>query len=90
MFNARSGLDPNAADSQAHAYLALAAVAALRSLHLLLGDGGEHAVDSHRAAAFVHTLVLHLFDVRQRVHGAAEVGFPGLGVGTGHSLLVFT
>lgn len=79
-----------AADSLAHAYLALAAVAALGSLHLLLGDGGQHAVDSHRAAAFVHTLVLNLFDVGERVHGTAEIGFPGFRVGIGHSLLVFT
>lgn len=79
-----------AADSLAHAYLALAAVAALRSLRLLLGDGGQHAVDSHRAAAFVDALVLHLFDVGERVHGTAEVGFPGFRVWQGHSLLVFT
>lgn len=90
----RSGCTPNpstcAADSLARAYLAFAAVAAPGSLHLLLGDGGKHAVDSHRTAAFVDALVLHLFDVGERVHGTAEIGFPGFGVRCGKSLLVFT
>lgn len=30
--------------------------------------------------AFVDAAVLHLLDVRQRVEGAAEVGFPRLGI----------
>lgn len=42
--------------------------------------GRQHPEDAHGLVSFVDALVLHLLDVRQGVHGAAEVGFPRLGV----------
>lgn len=49
---------------------------------------GQHAEDSHGQLALVDALVFHFLDVRQRVHGATEVGLPGLGV-AGVTLHVF-
>lgn len=41
----------------------------------------QHPKDTLGLVAFVDALVLHLLNVRQRVEGAAEVGFPCLWVG---------
>lgn len=52
--------------------------------------GREHLVHSEGVGSFLDTFVLHLLDVRQAVHGAAEVSLPGLWVGPVHTGLVFT
>lgn len=41
---------------------------------------GQHFEDTHGLVAFVNAHLFHLLDVGQRVHRAAEVGFPCLGV----------
>lgn len=48
----------------------------------------QHLVDSEGVGSLFDALVLHLLDVRQAVHGTAEVCFPCLGVWTGHAWLV--
>lgn len=40
----------------------------------------QHLEDAHGVVALVDAAVLHLLDVGQGVEGAAEVGFPRLGV----------
>lgn len=63
--------------------------AELTFLHAPL-RGGEHLVDSEGIRSLFDALVLHLLDVRQAVHGTAEVGLPRFRIGTIYAQLEFT
>lgn len=52
--------------------------------------GRQHLVNSEGVGSLFDAFVLHFLNVRQAVHGAAEVGLPRLWIGPVHAWLVFT
>lgn len=66
----------------------LARCSRLTFLHASL-RGRQHLVHSEGVCSLFDALVLHLLDVRQAVHGTAEVCLPRLGVWASDARLVF-